>query len=158
MIETSLNEYLRLINEAAESKADIIVFPEGALNYNGIGSRAKLMKYAVELNETDIYNSTNFDNVCDYTKKSSVRNARVECEFCAKHHRYDNNRTSYFRYSRKYLSMRRRTKFMFSLMWSNALIAVPMKIAHCSAQIWSSTEADVLCQGIGSIAPESIRC
>lgn len=72
MIETSLNEYLRLINEASENGADIIVFPEGSLNYNGIGTRKNLIKYAVELDEADIYNSTSFDNVCDYSKKSST--------------------------------------------------------------------------------------
>lgn len=73
MIETSLNEYLRLINEATESGADIVVFPEGSLNYNGIGTRRNLIKYAVELNESDLYNSTTFENICDYSKKSSVR-------------------------------------------------------------------------------------
>jgi hypothetical protein len=73
MIETSLNEYLRLINEAAERGADIVVFPEGSLNYIGIGNRKQLIKYAVELSEDDIYNSTSFDNSCDYSKKSSVR-------------------------------------------------------------------------------------
>lgn len=74
MIETSLNEYLRLINEATENSADIVVFPEGSLNYNGIGTRKSLIKYAVELNETDIHNSTSFENNCDYSKKSSVNN------------------------------------------------------------------------------------
>lgn len=73
MIEGSLNEYLRLINEAAESGADIIVLPEGSLNYNGIATRDKLTKYAVELSDADIYNSTSFNNVCDYSGKSSVR-------------------------------------------------------------------------------------
>lgn len=77
MIETSLNEYLRLINEATEMQADIIVFPEGSLNYFGIATRIKLTKYAVELNETDIYNSTSFNNVCDYSGKSSVRVQRT---------------------------------------------------------------------------------
>lgn len=77
MIETSLNEYLRLINEASENKADIVVFPEGSLNYNGIGSRQSLIKHAVELNDTDIYNSTSLSNTCDYSKKSSV-NKRAE--------------------------------------------------------------------------------
>jgi apolipoprotein N-acyltransferase len=80
MIENSLNEYLRLINEAKDDgKADIIVFPEGSLNYFGIQSRKKLIKYAVELNETDIYNSTTFDNVCDYSDKSSV-SEKGKCE------------------------------------------------------------------------------
>lgn len=73
MIETSLNEYLRLINEATESGADIVVFPEGSLNYNGIGTRKNLIKYAVELSESDLFNSTTFENICDYSKKSSVR-------------------------------------------------------------------------------------
>lgn len=73
MIETSLNEYLRLINEATESGADIVVFPEGSLNYNGIGTRTELIKFAVELNESvDLYNSTSFDNTCDYSKQSAV--------------------------------------------------------------------------------------
>lgn len=76
MIESSLNEYLRLINEAKEGGADIAVFPEGSLNYNGIGTRRELIKYAVELNESaDLYNSTSFDNTCDYSKQSSVRNS-----------------------------------------------------------------------------------
>lgn len=73
MIETSLNEYLRLINEAAESGADIIVFPEGSLNYHGIGSRLNLIKHSVVVNESDIYNSTSFNNICDYSAKPSVR-------------------------------------------------------------------------------------
>lgn len=73
MIEASLNEYLRLINEAGESGADIVVFPEGSLNYVGITWRKQLIKYAVELSDSDIYNSTSFDNDCDYSKKSSVR-------------------------------------------------------------------------------------
>lgn len=73
MIEASLNEYLRLINEAGESGADIVVFPEGSLNYVGITQRKQLIKYAVELSDSDIYNSTSFDNDCDYSKKSSVR-------------------------------------------------------------------------------------
>ena|SRR5690349_14316757 len=75
MIETSLNEYLRLINEATESGADIVVFPEGSLNYNGILTRKSLIKYAVEVNEFDLYNSTTFENTCDYSKKSSVRDS-----------------------------------------------------------------------------------
>lgn len=87
MIETSLNEYLRLINEAAERGADIVVFPEGSLNYIGIIKRKNLIKYAVELSESDIYNSTSFDNSCDYSKKSSVRvraeeNRNVNGKFC----------------------------------------------------------------------------
>lgn len=73
MIETSLNEYLRLINDASDSGADIVIFPEGSLNYNGIGTRQNLIKYAVELSEIDMYNSTSFENICDYTTKSSVR-------------------------------------------------------------------------------------
>lgn len=72
MIETSLNEYLRLINEAAEGGADIVVFPEGSLNYNGIVTRRNLIKHAVELSDPDIYNSTSFANVCDYSAKPSV--------------------------------------------------------------------------------------
>ena len=72
MIETSLNEYLRLINEAKESGSDIIVFPEGSLNYNGIGTRRNLIKYAVQLDDSDIFNSTSFENICDYSKKSAV--------------------------------------------------------------------------------------
>lgn len=73
MIESSLSEYLRLINEAKEGGADIVVFPEGSLNYNGIGTRRELIKFAVELNErVDLYNSTSFDNTCDYSKQSSV--------------------------------------------------------------------------------------
>lgn len=71
-IETSLNEYLRLINEASESEADIVVFPEGSLNYNGIVTRQNLIKHAVELSDSDLFNSTSFNNVCDYSKKSSV--------------------------------------------------------------------------------------
>lgn len=79
MIETSLSEYLRLINEAAESGADIIAFPEGSLNYNGIVSRRNLIKHAVELNESDIFNSTSVDNVCDYSTKHSVRPSVWSC-------------------------------------------------------------------------------
>ena len=80
MIETSLDEYLRLINEAAEGKADIIVFPEGSLNYNGIGTRKDLIKFAVELSDIDLFNSTSFSNVCDYSKKSSVgRKKNISC-------------------------------------------------------------------------------
>lgn len=73
MIESTLNEYLNLINEAKENGADIIVFPEGTLNYIGMATRNILIKHAVELNDTDIYNSTTFTNVCDYAKKSQVR-------------------------------------------------------------------------------------
>jgi hypothetical protein len=80
MIETSLNEYLKLINEAAERGADIVVFPEGSLNYIGIAKREHLIKYAVELSDSDIYNSTSFDNSCDYSKKSSVRIRAKEYE------------------------------------------------------------------------------
>ncbi|CAG9804065.1 unnamed protein product [Chironomus riparius] len=72
MIEDTLNEYLRLIDEAAENKADILTFPEGCLNYVGIGTRKLLIKYAVELNNDDIYNSTTFSNNCDYSKKSAI--------------------------------------------------------------------------------------
>lgn len=80
MIESSLNEYLRLINEAKESEADIIIFPEGSLNYNGIGTRRNLIKYGVELDDTtDIYNSTSFNNICDYSKKSSVKFVQEKC-------------------------------------------------------------------------------
>lgn len=80
MIEASLNEYLRLINEAGESGADIVVFPEGSLNYVGIETRKQLMKYAVELADADIFNSTSFDNSCDYSQKSSVRTRAKEDE------------------------------------------------------------------------------
>lgn len=73
MIEDTLNEYLRLIDEATESRADILVFPEGCLNYVGIATRKLLIKYAVELNDDDIHNSTSFNNNCDYAKKSPVR-------------------------------------------------------------------------------------
>jgi predicted amidohydrolase len=72
MIEDTLNEYLRLIDEASNHKVDILIFPEGCLNYIGIGTRKLLIKYAVELNDEDIYNSTNFNNSCDYSKKSKV--------------------------------------------------------------------------------------
>lgn len=72
MIETSLNEYLRLINEAGENGADIVVFPEGSLNYIGVDTRQQLRKFAVELKNSDIFNSTSFDNSCDYSQKSSV--------------------------------------------------------------------------------------
>lgn len=74
MIETSLDEYLRLINEAAEGKADIVVFPEGSLNYVGITTRSELTKHAVVVQKNDIMNSTTFDNKCDYSKSSSVSN------------------------------------------------------------------------------------
>lgn len=73
MIEETLNEYLRLINEAAENGVDIVVFPEGNLNYIGIATRKLLIKHAVELNDGDIHNSTVFNNNCDYSKKSPVR-------------------------------------------------------------------------------------
>lgn len=88
MIESSLNEYLRLINEAKEGGADIVVFPEGSLNYNGIGTRRELIKYAVELNESaDLYNSTSFDNTCDYSKQSAVR---IPCGRSNRKHRIIN--------------------------------------------------------------------
>lgn len=80
MIEISLNEYLRLINDAAERGADIVVFPEGSLNYVGLEKRKHLIKYAVELSDSDIYNSTSFDNSCDYSKKSPVSNRAKESE------------------------------------------------------------------------------
>lgn len=72
MIEETLDEYLILINEAAESGADILAFPEGGLNYIGIATRKLLIKHAVELNDGDIFNSTVFNNNCDYSKKSPV--------------------------------------------------------------------------------------
>jgi len=73
MIESTLNEFLNLINEATESRADIIVFPEGALNYIGIATRSALIEHAVELSDADIYNSTSFHNNCDYTSSSSSK-------------------------------------------------------------------------------------
>ncbi|KAG5680236.1 hypothetical protein PVAND_009759 [Polypedilum vanderplanki] len=72
MIEDTLNEYLRLINEAAESGVDIVAFPEGTLNYVGIATRRLLIKHAVELSDGDIYNSTDFNNKCNYSKKSPI--------------------------------------------------------------------------------------
>lgn len=72
MIEDTLNEYLRLIDEAAENGADILTFPEGCLNYVGIGTRKLLIKYAVEFNDDDIFNSSAISNNCDYSKKSPV--------------------------------------------------------------------------------------
>jgi hypothetical protein len=80
MIEASLNEYLRLINEAGESGSDIVIFPEGSLNYVGVEKRSQLTKYAVELSDSDIFNSTSFDNSCDYSKKSSVGTRAKEDE------------------------------------------------------------------------------
>lgn len=77
MIDSTLNEYLSLINEATDNNVDIIVFPEGTLNYIGIATRKLLIKYAVELNETDIYNSTSFNNNCDYSQKSYVRSRTI---------------------------------------------------------------------------------
>ncbi len=71
-IEESLSEYLRLIDEAAENEVDIMVFPEATLNYMGLNSRELLIKYAVELREIDLKNSTDFSNVCDYSKHSTV--------------------------------------------------------------------------------------
>lgn len=74
MIEETLDEYTRLINEAAESGADIVAFPEGCLNYVGIATRSLLIKHAVELNDNDLRNSTDFNGGhCDYKKKSPVR-------------------------------------------------------------------------------------
>lgn len=80
-IEEALTQYLRLINEAAEKKADIVIFPEHALNFYGITTRKSLEKYAVELNDSQIYNSTSFDNVCDYSsgsKSNKVLNLRLK--------------------------------------------------------------------------------
>lgn len=93
MVEETLNEYTRLINEAAESGADIVAFPEGCLNYIGIATRSQLIKHAVELNDNDLYNSTSFtagDQHCDYSKKSTVkvsfyfphRDLGIHCYFC----------------------------------------------------------------------------
>lgn len=74
MIEETLAEYTRLINEAAQSGADIIAFPEGCLNYIGIATRSLLIKHAVELNDNDLRNSTDFNGGhCDYKRKSPVR-------------------------------------------------------------------------------------
>lgn len=74
MIEDTLDEYARLINEAGESGADIVAFPEGCLNYVGIATRSLLIKHAVELNDSDLRNSTDFNGGhCDYKRKSPVR-------------------------------------------------------------------------------------
>lgn len=79
MIKETLDEYSRLINEAGESGADIVVFPEGCLNYVGIATRSLLIKHAVELNDNDFRNSTDFsEGHCDYKKKSSVRKIEIE--------------------------------------------------------------------------------
>lgn len=72
MIDESLNEYLRLIDEASNGDVDILVFPEATLNYMGLTSRKSLVEFAVELEESDIKKSTDFDNVCDYSDRSSV--------------------------------------------------------------------------------------
>lgn len=72
MIDTTLTEYLNLINEAGESKVDVLVFPEGTLNYVGINNRQKLIKHAVELDNDFIMDSTNFENSCSYSKASEV--------------------------------------------------------------------------------------
>lgn len=72
MIDETLNEYLSLIDEAGENGADVLSFPEGCLNYVGISTRKLLIKYAVELSDDDIFNSTTFNNHCDYSKKSRV--------------------------------------------------------------------------------------
>lgn len=78
IIEESLTTFLRLINEAAENKADIVVFPEHSLNYFDSTTRKILTKHAVELKDSEIHNSTSFDNVCDYSKSSKVlRNGAV---------------------------------------------------------------------------------
>jgi hypothetical protein len=74
MIDETLNEYLRLINEASEQGVDVLVFPEGALNYIGIATRKMLIKYAVDVSDDDIMNSTEHHNNCDYSNKSPVRN------------------------------------------------------------------------------------
>lgn len=70
-IEEALTDYLRLINEAAESGADIVIFPEGSLNYHGLTTRESLLHNAVVLHNSEIYNSTSVDNACDYSKKTS---------------------------------------------------------------------------------------
>lgn len=76
MIVETLDEYTRLINEAAESGADILAFPEGCLNYVGIATRSLLIKHAVELNDNDLRNSTDFNGEpCDYAEKSPVSEA-----------------------------------------------------------------------------------
>lgn len=73
MVVETLDEYTRLINEAAESGADIVAFPEGSLNYIGITTRSLLIKHAVELNDNDLRNSTDFEGEpCDYAEKSPV--------------------------------------------------------------------------------------
>lgn len=77
-IEEALTDYLRLINEASENGADIVVFPEGSLNYHGITTRESLREFAVELSDSEIRNSTSFDNVCDYSKMSNKVKSRVE--------------------------------------------------------------------------------
>ncbi len=75
MVKETLDEYERLINEAAESGADIVAFPEGSLNYVGIATRSLLIKHAVELNDSDLRNSTDFNGEhCDYQKMSPVAN------------------------------------------------------------------------------------
>lgn len=70
-VEEALTDYLRLINEASESEADIVIFPEGSLNYHGLTTRQSLLDNAVVLHESEIHNSTSAGNVCDYSKKSS---------------------------------------------------------------------------------------
>jgi hypothetical protein len=70
-IEEALTDYLRLINEASESGADVVVFPEGSLNYNGLNTRESLLNNAVVVRDSEIYNSTSVDNVCDYSRKTS---------------------------------------------------------------------------------------
>ena len=73
MVVETLDEYMRLINEAAESGADILAFPEGSLNYVGIATRSLLIKHAAELNDNDLRNSTDFNGEqCDYAEKSPV--------------------------------------------------------------------------------------
>lgn len=72
MIENTLDEYLRLIDEASKSGVDVMVFPEATLNYMGLTSRKLLIEHAVELEDSDLKNSTDFDNVCDYSQRSHV--------------------------------------------------------------------------------------
>lgn len=80
-IEGNIDEALKnvnlLINEAAEKKVDIIVFPEHSLNYFGSTTRNNLIKYAVELKDSEIHNSTSFDNICDYTKSDGFKSSKV---------------------------------------------------------------------------------
>lgn len=81
IVDVNLEEYLQFIYEASEKGVDILVFPEGSLNYNG--NKFHLETFQALMNE-QLFNEgiNSYENLTEVAVELQVEVPNVfECDF-----------------------------------------------------------------------------